>query len=270
MEVREIQELCTRHPTNNRQITPEQVKKAIASINRVKAADIYGVTAEHFLHGGEELFRTTANIINSLYRAGALTDCLKTGVLTPVYKKKGSSTDAKNYRGITILPTITKILETILKDVVRPAVEEVQNDLQRGFTPNSTPMNCSLILEVVIRESKDLRQPLYIAFLDVKAAFDVVAHDSLLRKLFHIEVDGKEWSLIHTLHSCAESVVKWEGTTSTSFKVRQGVRQGGILSTDLYKLYGNGQLDRIEDTGVWGLDFTSERFVVFHQQPQRR
>ena len=80
IEVREIEELCTRHPTNNRQIIPEQVKKANSSLNKGKTADIYGVAAEHFLHGGEKLFRTTANIISSLYRAGALTDCLKIGV----------------------------------------------------------------------------------------------------------------------------------------------------------------------------------------------
>ena len=60
------------------------------------------------------------------------------------------------------------MLETVLKDVVRPAVEVAQNGLQRGFTPNSSPMNCSLILEEVIKESKDLRQPLNIAFLNVK------------------------------------------------------------------------------------------------------
>ena len=51
-------------------------------------------------------------------------------------------------------------------------------------------MKCSLILEEVIRESKDLRQPLYIAFLVVKAAFDVVSHGSLLRNLFHTGVEG--------------------------------------------------------------------------------
>ena len=129
-------------------------------------------------------------------------------------------------------------------------MEEVQSGLQRGFTQNSSPMNCSLILEEVIRESKDLKQPLYIAFLDVKAAFDVVSHESLLRKLFHIGVEGKEWSLIHSLHKGAESVVKWEGSTTSGFKVSQGVRQGGILSTDLYKLYGNGQLQRMEDLGI--------------------
>ena len=130
---------------------------------------------------------------------------MKTGVLTPVYKKKGSATDVKNYRGITILPTLTKILETVLKETVRPAVENHQNNLQRGFTQNSSPVNCSLILEEVIREAKDLRKPLYIAFLDVKAAFDVVSHASLLRKLFHIGIEGPEWSLIQ-FYACWDQI----------------------------------------------------------------
>ena len=81
----------------------------------------------------------------------------------------------------------------------------------------------------------------------MKAAFGVVSHESLLRKLFHIGVEGKEWSLIHSLLKGNESVVKWEGSTTSSFKVRQDVRQGGILSTDLYKLYGNGQLQSMEE-----------------------
>ena len=75
MEVREIQEVCARHPQNDKQRTREQVKRAISSLNRGNAADFYGVRAEHFLHGGEELIRTTTYIIKCLYRADALTDC---------------------------------------------------------------------------------------------------------------------------------------------------------------------------------------------------
>ena len=41
-------------------------------------------------------------------------------------------------------------------------------------------MNSSLIVEETISEYKDLRRPIYIAFLDAKSAFDVVSHDSLL------------------------------------------------------------------------------------------
>ena len=111
-------------------------------------------------------------------------------------------------------------------------------------------MNCSLIVEETIREYKDLRRPIYIAFLDAKSAFDVVSHDSLLSKLFHAGVEGESWSLIHSLHAEAESVVKWNGAHSDVFKVDQGVRQGGILSTDLYKLYDNGLFDRLHLTGV--------------------
>ena len=202
------------------------------------------------MFGGEELLRITTDILNSLYRFGQVMESMKTGVLTPVYKKKGSATDVKNCRGITILPTLTKILETVLKETVRPAVENHQNNLQRGFTQNSSPINSSLILEELIREAKDLRKPLYIAFLDVKAAFDVVSHASLLRKLFYIGVEGPEWSLIHSMHVGAKSVVKWEGTTSDTLQIQQGVRQGGILSMDLYKLYGNTQLNRLTDLGV--------------------
>ena len=58
------------------------------------------------------------------------------------------------------------------------------------------------------------------------------------------------WSLIHSLHQEAESVVKWGGACSEAFKISQGVRQGGILSTDLYKLYGNDQLDRLDKPGL--------------------
>lgn len=166
-------------------------------------------------------------------------------MVTPIYKRKGSYTETKNYRGITILPTLTKILEAVLKETVKPAVERVQNRLQRGFTQGSSPTYCSLIFEEVIRESKNQKQPLYIAFLDVKAGFGVVSHASLLRKLFHIGVNNKELSLINSLHTGAQSAVKWAGATSDSFKVQQGVRQGGILSTDLYKLYENRQLDRL-------------------------
>ena len=97
------------------------------------------------------------------------------GILTPVYKRKGLNTEAKNYRGITILPVITKVLEAVLRSKIQPIINAQQNPLQRGFTKNSSPMNCSLIIEESLLEQGDRRQPLYIAFLDAKSAFDVVS-----------------------------------------------------------------------------------------------
>ena len=67
-----------------------------------------------------------------------------------------------------------------------------------------------------------------------------------MRKLFHIGIDGQCWNLIDSLHSNAETVVKWGGQFSDSFEIHQGVRQGGILNTDMYKVYNNKLLDRLE------------------------
>ena len=60
-------------------------------------------------------------------------------MLTPVFKNKGLATDAKNYRGITILPTITEIVETLLLDRIQSVIDAQQNKIQRGFTRNPPP-----------------------------------------------------------------------------------------------------------------------------------
>ena len=229
-EMLEIFDICTHMangPTNIETITVPEVKEAISSLNKNKAADIYGIEAEHILYGGKVLLEFITRIINQLFTFGKIPKSLKLGVLTPVYKRKGLNTEAKNYRGITILPVITKILEALLRRKIQPIINANQSALQRGFTKNSSPMNCSLILQEAIREQRDKRKPLYIAFLDAKSAFDVVNHDSLLRKLYHIGIDGATWLLIQSLHDGGTTAVKWEGAVSDIFHIKQGVRQGG-------------------------------------------
>ena len=73
-----------------------------------------------------------------------------------------------------------------------------------------------------------------------------------MRRLFHIGVDGALWNLIYSLHSNAQTVVRWMGQTSKSFYIHKGVRQGGILSTDMYKIYLNPSLNRMSETGEGG------------------
>jgi hypothetical protein len=77
--------------------------------------------------------------------------------------------DAKNY--ITIMPMLSKIVETIIKFRINPTILSVQNPLQRGFTEHSTPLISSLMLEEVGREKKDNKEPTITAF-DVVHGFN--------------------------------------------------------------------------------------------------
>ena len=86
---------------------------------------------------------------------------------------------------------LPKILELLLRKCVRPAIDKVHSDLQRDFIEEPSCMNCALILDEYLRECNDLNKAAYLAFLDAKAAFDVVSHDNMLRKLFNIGIEGK-------------------------------------------------------------------------------
>ena len=99
----DIMDICSSLPAQESGdcVSEQQVREAVESMNRGKAADIHGVTIDHFLHGGNALLQKVTEIINSVFRFGRVTEALTIGSLTPVFKNKGLSTDAKNYRGIT-------------------------------------------------------------------------------------------------------------------------------------------------------------------------
>jgi hypothetical protein len=64
---------------------------------------------------------------------------------------------------------------------------------------------------LVIAESLDNNEPLYAAFIDASKAFDVVWHESMLRKLFYTGISKETWILTKMLYQDLHSKVKWEG-----------------------------------------------------------
>ena len=249
-EVSFIYQLCLNSETVPSMVTSKYIQNAAKSLNRGKAADVYGVTAEHIYYGGQELLSVVKTLINNILLAKDVPPAMKLGILNPIYKNKGNAKESQNYRGITITPVLTRLLEAVLKSRIKSTLQEKQNWYQRGFTENSSPMNCALLVEEFYRNNKDLNKPTYMAFIDAKSAFDVVVHPNLMRKLYKAGVEPTEWLVINSLHEESVTSMKWRGETSESFVNEQGVRQGGVLSADLYKVYNNDSLDRIQLTGI--------------------
>jgi hypothetical protein len=71
----------------------------------------------------------------------------------------------------------------------------------------------------------------------------------LLEKLYY-EVPPEIWKVIQDLYSDMSSQVKWNGYTSKNFNIKQGVVQGGVLSTHLYKSYINDLPLELEKRGL--------------------
>ena len=118
-------------------ITEKELKDAINSINRRKFTDYYNtkcIMIEHFLYSEEQIISILLLLINNIFRTGEILDSLKIGLLSPIYKNKRSKNDAIKYRGITVLPILSKIIESIIKVRIQPNIQNIQNPSQRGFT----------------------------------------------------------------------------------------------------------------------------------------
>ena len=119
-----------------------------------------------------------------------------------------------------------------------------QSNMKFGFTEGLSPNMAALILSEVCSNisAKDI---LFITTLDSQKAFDVVNHQILMDKLYHLGVNLEFWDVIVNLYQGLTSTVKWHGDTSLSFSINQGVRQGGVLSTHLYKFSFNSFVQTI-------------------------
>ena len=165
-EVKVILELCKSN-FFHQSISEDEMKAAIMSLNRNKAADFYGIKAEYIIYGGKMLHLFLQKLLDKVFETGDISDILKIGTLFPVYKNEGDHKDAKFYRGITVTPIYSKTIEKIIKSREKPKILEVQNPLQKGFTKDTSPLLCELLIEEFERENKDLKPPTYIAFWTV-------------------------------------------------------------------------------------------------------
>ena len=127
-------------------------------------------------------------------------DSLKQGILTPVYKNKGSNKDAKITEALPLRQLSLRSLKFCLRTEFKMLFWSNNTHFNAVLQQQLPPMNGALLVEEYLRECKDQKKMAYIAFLDIKSAFDIVSHASLLRKLYNIGIEGQCWSLIHQLH----------------------------------------------------------------------
>ena len=244
MEV--IEQICKEDNIRMDPITEKEVKVALKRLNNNKAVDVMGLTAEHFKLAGQELSVFLTCFLNYVIDMGTVSVVLKEGILTPIFKK-GDPSNPGNYRGITVTPVLLKILEHILNARHSQILMNTQSRLQKGFTPGCSSLNAAFILSECILESAMNKQDLFLTTLDTQKAFDVVDQNSLLRKLYLDGIRGNDWLLLKELYSDCSSRIKWAGELSDPINIKQGVRQGGVLSTGHYKRYNNPLLLQLEE-----------------------
>ena len=113
-----------------------------------------------------------------------------------LYKNKGDRGDCNNYRGISLLSVVVKVFARVVLTRLQILAEQVYPESQCGFRANRSTVDMIFSLRQLQEKCREQRQPLFVAFIDLTKAFDLVSRDGLFKILPKIGCPPKLLSII--------------------------------------------------------------------------
>jgi len=165
-------------------------------------------------NGGPGTISWLTNIIRRARESETLPGDWQKGVILPFYKGKGSRQECKNYRGITLLSVPGKVFAHLLLGRVKSSLLSAWRCEQSVFTPGCSTMDRISTLNTIIQTRREFQQPFWIAYIDLKAAFDSVDRETLWLLLCHLGLPVKIVSLVKALYTNTLSCVRMDRATS--------------------------------------------------------
>nr|KAG5688556.1 hypothetical protein BaRGS_010191 [Batillaria attramentaria] len=268
----------TELPINCDKPSKAEIRKAIMTLRSGKAAGPDEIPAEAIKADTETAVNMLHSLFSKIWEKEEVPAQWKEGIVIKL-PKKGDLRDCSNYRGIMLLSVPGKVLNRILLERMREAVDPMLRDQQAGFRRNRSCADQIASLRIIVEQSLEWNSPLYINFIDYEKAFDSVDREALWKLLRHYGVPGKIISLIQCTYKDMSCRIAHAGQLSESFEVKTGVRQGCLLSPFLFllvidwimKTTTTGRKNGIQWT-LWAqlddLDFADDLALLSHSHSQ--
>jgi hypothetical protein len=217
------------------------VLRELIQLNNRSNLGVLNIDSKLLRIAAYEISNSLCDIINNCIMNGDLPDDWKLAKVTPIYKNKGPKEDCGNYRPISVICHIAKIMEKSVQIQLKEYlmkhnfISHVQSAYLKNHSTQSSLHNIvSDILDGINTNSVNM-----LCFLDLAKCFDTIDHDILLCKLEKYGIRGKNLKFFKKYLSGRKQCVKVNGQLSSILDILFGVPQGSILGPILFLLFIN-------------------------------
>lgn len=221
-----------------RPVTVEEISEIVGNLKNKQSVDIYGLNTKVFEQIYPMIAGTLCDIFNSCIEQDKFPRKLKVAKVVPVHKKDDIN-DCGNFRPISVLPIISKVLETIINVRLVSFLDKhlILNNSQYGFRSNRSTITAAIELIESISEALDQHLHPEVLASDLSKAVDCVIKEILMSKLEYYGIRGIAYKIIDSYLSDRIQIVKWQGRNCDKRNIDVGVPQGSILGPVLFLLY---------------------------------
>ncbi len=216
-------------------LTLEEIHKAIQALPKGKVPGHDGIPIEFFQACAFEVAPTLLKAYTAMLASGEALNYINMGLIT-VVPKTGDCSKLRNWRPITLLGSVYKILAKTLAGRLQAFLPSVIKPNQTGFIEGRSILDNVFIAQDSLDWAMENDQELVFFLLDFEKTFDRIEWNFLFTALSKLGFNSTWVRWVRTLYLHATSVIRINGEAGLVFQLAQSIHQGCPLAPYIFIL----------------------------------
>ena len=249
------------------EITTKECIATCTYLPKKKASGPDRILNEWYRTFAKKIGKLIAASFNQARKANKLPKGFNDGLVSLIYKK-GSRSDIRNYRPITLLNGDYKILTRIIAHRMLEIVSQCVSPEQIGFKPRTFIAETSMLINLIKAHLESIDEGGLMTFLDLEKAFDKVSWDYMKRSFRALRFTNSAMSWINILYDDTnrpKRKILANGELSRPYRIARGTAQGCPLSPLCFLIVVEGLTRLIKNNkNIHGITIGGHEFKIRH------